>query len=530
MSRPAYNIKSTYIGAGNKLDYTFNFKIIDKSQLRVVQTLADDTLVYSVPGTDLVNLTNVVFNESGGTVYLNANLPTGNKLLIMFADDQPVQPQRFANAGEYTLRQIENALDRLTGPLQKLFYWFSRVPKISDNYIGDFDGTIPAPIAGYVPIFNDNANGYDLISRDAFKGDKGDQGDVTPILFDPIALSVDYDDDATVTNLGTPESPILQFTLRAGPQGPQGQSTVLVTNSDQLPNNAIGGEGDMWIVFNAALPENGNVYQKVAGVYNQTGNIIGPPGGVVSIDTETGPLTYTGTGFSSRFNQQFDYTSLRDALSKIIAYAYLGPQVSLTAAGNGTIREKGAAVTSVLLTAAVTKRSDPIAAVRFYKDGVLIHTIASPNPNGGNETYTWTGSFSDNTSFSVQVDDDGTTGGPTTATSTQNFTFVYPYYVGSGAQALSTANVALLTKLTIASTASLTRTINVGSGQVPYLAYPASYGALTSIKDVNNFEVLGAFTLRTENITGLDGNPVSYRIYEGLNPLTANAYQFTFIR
>lgn len=529
--RPTYNIKSTYIGAGNKLDYTFNFKVIDKSQLLIVQTDEDDELIYSVPGTNLVYLTNVVLTDQGGTVYLAANLPTNNKLLIMFADDQPIQPQRFANAGEWTLKQMENALDRLTGPLQKLFYWMGRVPKISDDYIEDFDGTIPKPLPNYMPIFNDQANGFDLIHRDAFKGDKGDKGDVTPILFDPIAGSVDYDDTATVTNVGTPESPILQFVLRAGPQGPQGESTVLVTNSDQLPNNAIGGEGDMWIVLNPLLPENGNVYQKQGGVYTLTGNIIGPPGGVSSIDAEVGDLLYDVAGqFSAHYNKTATATTLRQIINELYDFQYVGPQVSLTAAGSTTLREKGTAVTSVLLTAAVTKKSDPIAAIRFYKDGVLIHTVPSPPAGTANSTYTWTGSFSDNTTFSVQVDDDGSTGGPTTATDSKNFNYVYPYYVGGGAQGLSAASVAALTKLVIASTTPLTRSINVGSGNVPYFAYPASYGPLTSIKDVNNFEVISSFTLRTENITGLDGNPVSYRIYEGLNPLSAATYQFTFIR
>jgi hypothetical protein len=236
-------------------------------------------------------------------------------------------------------------------------------------------------------------------------------------------------------------------------------------------------------------------------------------------------------GYSSRFGAIFTSAGLRDTIDKIIAITYTAPAISLSAAGSGTVREKGTAVTSVLLTATITKRSDPIAAVRFYKDGSLIHTAASPNPAGGIETYTWTGSFTDNSSFTAQVDDDGSTGGPSTVTSsTQSFVFVYPYYVGAGAVGLSAANVALLTKLTIVSTATVNQTIAATGGQVFFFAYPASYGALTSILDVNGFETFPDWTLRTENITGLDGNVVSYRIYEFENPVTAGSYYYSFRR
>lgn len=245
-------------------------------------------------------------------------------------------------------------------------------------------------------------------------------------------------------------------------------------------------------------------------------------------DADWVPHAYDG--FSARFNQNFQSDNLNDTLLKILDFSYLPPQVSLSASGSGTIREKGDDVTSSNLSASITKRSDPIAAVRFYLDNVLIHTVASPNPNGGTETYNWTGSFDDTSVFKVEVDDNGDTGGPTTVQSTSTFTFVYPYYVGAGAPSLAASAVAGLTKRIITSTANRTEVIAAANSDVFYFAYPASYGALTSILDVNNFETFPDWTLRTENITGLDGNPVSYRIYEFNNPVTAGSYQYTFRR
>lgn len=242
--------------------------------------------------------------------------------------------------------------------------------------------------------------------------------------------------------------------------------------------------------------------------------------------------TYTYEGFSARFNEDWDSDGIDDTFQKIIDIQYTAPLVSLSASGASTLREKGATVTSTTLTATVTKRSDPIAEVRFFQGSSLIsqQTSGGAIPNGGNSTYAWTGSFSDNTTFSVEVDDNGATGGPTTVTSSTTFSFVYPYYVGAGPPGLTASQVAALTKRIINSTASRTETIAAGAGEVFYFAYPASYGALASILDVNNFETFNDWTLTTSNITGLDSNPVSYRIYSFDNPVVAGSYTYTFRR
>lgn len=294
-----------------------------------------------------------------------------------------------------------------------------------------------------------------------------------------------------------------------------------------IPNGLLAintaGDGFTWI--------DGASLAGGAGLGIPTGGLVGEMLAKKTLaDFELEWISYAYAGYSARFSEAFATANLKETLDQIIDITYTAPQVSLSASGSGTIREKGTAVTAVTLSATVTKRSDPIAEVRFYKDGVLINTIASPNPAGGVETYNWTGSFSDNTSFSVQVDDDGTSGGPSTVSSTQSFTFVYPYFVGAGAAGLSAANVALLTKLTQVSTATVNRTITAAGGEVFFFAYPASYGALTSILDVNGFETLPDWTLRTENITALDTSTVSYRIYEFNNPVVAGDYYYSFRR
>lgn len=239
------------------------------------------------------------------------------------------------------------------------------------------------------------------------------------------------------------------------------------------------------------------------------------------------------SGFSARFNEDFTSTGLEDTLRKIIKFQYTPPAVSLSASGNGTVREKGNAVTAVTLTANVTKRSDLIARIRFFLDGIAI-VGADFNPpldtDSSATPFNWAGSFSDNVTFSVQVNDDGSTGGPSTVNATAGFTFVYPYYSGAAAPGRTAAQVAALTKDIRTSNGNLAKSFTTVNGDVYYFAYPASYGALTSIKDVNNFESIGGWTRRTENITGLNGVAVSYYIYEFNNPVIAGTTSYTFIR
>jgi hypothetical protein len=238
-------------------------------------------------------------------------------------------------------------------------------------------------------------------------------------------------------------------------------------------------------------------------------------------------------GFSARFNEAWSSDGVEDTFAKIIKIQYTAPLVSLSASGSGTIREKGDDVTASTLAATVTKRSDPIAKIEFFLNNVTIPgaTFEPPsNPLSGTQNFSWTGSFDDNVTFKVEVTDNGDTGGPSTVSASIGFTFVYPYYYGAANPGLSASGVSGLTKSIITSNANLNRIFTTASGNVYYFAYPASYGALTSILDENGFETFGDWTLRTENIAGLNGTPVSYRIYEFNNPVVAGTTNYTFKR
>lgn len=478
MARPDFDPREEYLGDGTVSVYTFDFKITNLQEIMIVEV--DDTGIelQRVRGDDVSFLSSVVFNSDvGGTITLLAPLPDQYKLIILLANDFPLQPFEFKNKFDFTLSRIESAFDYVVGALQRAMYFGQRSVKLNDqDDASEFDPTLPPamPTAlGLIPGTKTDGTGWDVVAN------------WTP-----------------VTDLKAAIAAAAAAAVSAG------QSAVSASNS------ALSAVAAALSATNAAA----------SAVAAAASAAIAGASSFLSTD-------YGFTGFSSRFSVAWSSTDLLDTLSQILAIVYTAPTISLAASGSGTIYEKGFAVTASNLSATVTKRSDPIAAVRFYLNAVLVNTVAVPNPAGGVETYSWAGSFSDTpATFQAQVDDNGATGGPSTVSSSVSFSFVYPYYVGAGVAGKTPAQVAALTKQVIAATLTKLESIVAAGGDVLYFAYPAAYGALVSILDVNSFETITDWTATTGNITGLDGNAVSYRIYEFNNPVIAGTYQYTFKR
>jgi hypothetical protein len=207
-----------------------------------------------------------------------------------------------------------------------------------------------------------------------------------------------------------------------------------------------------------------------------------------------------------------------------LLYPYVSPSISLASNPSGGYQEYGTSISSIQLNTNISKKSNSIVKVEYYKNGSLLYTNNSPT-NGGSDSYLDSVSMNNTTTYYAKVYDDK----PNSVNSNSvTFTYVYPIYIGSLNMINPTESdiKSMNKRITGKGNQSLSYTIT--SSRFCF-AYPSSYGNLTSIKDPNNFEMVGSFTKTTTNFTMLDGKSIAYTVYVLSNPTTQNAFNLTYI-
>jgi len=256
--------------------------------------------------------------------------------------------------------------------------------------------------------------------------------------------------------------------------------------------------------------------------YGPGGAVGGPPGAATW--TPEGATASTVGGITAGTNLGVVPVSIESTLISMF-YPYQSPLVSLAINPAAGLREFGNTVAAPILTPTTTRRSNNITTLTLTRSGIgLIHTYGAPNPAGGVEApYTdVSGAVTTTTTYTATVGD-----GTSTSTGTQTYSFVYPYYYGSDAPALTGAQIRSQLTTLVATQASRTLAFTPVA-QVYYYAYPATYANLTSIIDQNGFNITADWTLRNPVvITGLDGTPQNYKVYE-FNNLTSLSQNITF--
>jgi hypothetical protein len=150
MARSQFAPREEFLGAGNLDTYTFDFKIEALEHLRVVVADDEGAVDQDVRGDDTTYLDSVTFDavDGGGTVVLKADLPLDYRIILLQANDEPVQDSEFKNKFDFTLERLEAALDYQSGAIQRLAYQAARSVQVHDvDEIDDFDPQLPAGIA-----------------------------------------------------------------------------------------------------------------------------------------------------------------------------------------------------------------------------------------------------------------------------------------------------------------------------------------------------------------------------------------------
>jgi hypothetical protein len=230
------------------------------------------------------------------------------------------------------------------------------------------------------------------------------------------------------------------------------------------------------------------------------------------------PETIGGISAGSTFNNKTTSEML-----DLLLYPYIAPSISLSANVSPGIFEFGNNINSLTLNATTIKKSNPITLVEFYRGASLIHSVPSPNANGGLESYVETNPITSSVSFSSKVGD----GTQIITSNSISYTYVYPYYVGDTSMSTpDETTIKAMTKL-IKTKSNTTRNYTITNSRF-CIAFPSSYGNLTSVLDANLFNITGDFTIQTLNMTMLDSQVVSYKVYIFNNITTQTNFNVYF--
>lgn len=189
-------------------------------------------------------------------------------------------------------------------------------------------------------------------------------------------------------------------------------------------------------------------------------------------------------------------------------------ELGITAATHDLIFSYGRqAATATISTAVITPGPLNVYSTQPAQPGSVSGTQSVTTPSNTNRTYTLTVTTSDSK----------------VATATTTDTWLPGRYWGRSASSTPDNTIILAVaggNKSLSSSVAGTFTITASGSNYPFFAYPSSLAALTSIKDVNGFEVISAFNITTVSVTNVNGYTQNYRVYT-LNAPTASSYTIT---
>lgn len=255
---------------------------------------------------------------------------------------------------------------------------------------------------------------------------------------------------------------------------------------------------------------------------------------VGTVKTET---TYTDNSASGATvavggiskGEKLENVSITDVIDKLLHpyVATTGVSLSMTPTNGGTFEvgdEKSVTGGTVRWTAGSTQ----VTKAEILKSGSPVGTAEVSSGASVSVTLSAAdtiGSSAGTTTYTSRVTDNA--GANTINGGSVNFTFVYPFYYGTVANAGEATGEAIagMTKLI---QAKGNKSVNyTADNECCVFAYPASYGNISSIIDANNFNVTSTFAKSTVEVTGLDGTPQQYNVYVNA-AATLNGFKFTF--
>lgn len=238
-----------YTGNGTTADYSYTFRIDDKSQLAVYETT--DLGVKTLLTVDTDYTVSGIGNDAGGIITRVAgNLPT-DYIWYIRSDYKNTQLTAFRSQGAFKPDVHESAMDKLTFLIQQLQDAVDRSMRLAADV--DYSGVsvvLPEPIAGYTLAWNETAT---ALVNQLFKS----AGDLTVSAFIETVLD-DADAGEVLDTLGVTAfvQTLLDDTDAATARATLGAAALTVANTFTKAN-----------VFQLAQTfQSSNVYSKQQGI------------------------------------------------------------------------------------------------------------------------------------------------------------------------------------------------------------------------------------------------------------------------
>jgi len=217
---------------------------------------------------------------------------------------------------------------------------------------------------------------------------------------------------------------------------------------------------------------------------------------------------------------------------KQLLISEIAPTATFTATNSGLVK-KGNSVTSTTLKLVLNSAgTGTYVSVQFLEGTTVIDTQTYVSgTNTYTYTYTPTNPIFTNTTFKAVLNYKKSDGTASTLTKEVKFTFVDPVYYGAVSTAPTTeSDVIAVGNETVTDKRGRTVTYTLNNNKSCY-CYPTSLGALTSIKDANNFEYIGSYDRTTVSVTVVvDGvsSTVPYYVYTLKDPVTITGFKQIF--
>lgn len=280
------------------------------------------------------------------------------------------------------------------------------------------------------------------------------------------------------------------------------------------PSDALGNDGDQYFDTTGKI-----VYEKQSGSWTSVTDYSSAGG------DSSSPSRWVNTNLVDSANAQGGFTAgsagtpasgltFPEAMDKLI-FPATAPVVSLTVPSTTILYDQTAIALTISWTYTLKSSNATLALIKLERsrDGSAWTTLISSATEVLSYADTVNPSAADNSPIYYKLTVTDSRGGTNTTTSTKTFT-IYSFF---GLLAATSATEAQLEAMTSIATTNndLTRTgITTTATEYVYYAYPASYGALTSIKDGGVEEVFSAFTELTQvSVTNLHGYVTDYRVY-----------------